>query len=151
MNTQTAKRALPFTHPWVEGSIMATRGVGRGEARNTHHLTEEKQGKFHYTMGPYSEPVLKISPGDRIVVETRDAFEGAIRHETDKPSQLLRMPFLNPQNGPIMQPGVFASVAGVVEKLAPLRRVGILHNVVILQIVGGTTDRQVVRQGWFPA
>ena len=121
MNTQTAKRALPFTHPWVEGSIMATRGVGRGEARNTHHLTEEKQGKFHYTMGPYSEPVLKISPGDRIVVETRDAFEGAIRHETDKPSQLLRMPFLNPQNGPIMVEGAEKgdTVAVYIESMVP--------------------------------
>ena len=28
-----------------------------------------------------------------------------IRNETDKPSDLLRMPFLNPQNGPIMVEG----------------------------------------------
>ena len=45
---------------------------------------------------------------------------------------------------------VAGSTTGVVEKLAPLRRAGIVHNVVILQIVGGTTDRQVVRQGWLP-
>ena len=50
-----------------------------------------------------------------------------------------------------VKPAVVASVAGVVEKLAPLRRVRIFHDVVILQIVGGATDRQVVRQGWFPA
>ena len=46
---------------------------------------------------------------------------------------------------------VVASVAGVVEKLTPLRRVRIFDNVVILQIVGGAPDRQIVRQGWFAA
>ncbi|MFO1350607.1 MAG: acetamidase/formamidase family protein [Gammaproteobacteria bacterium] len=60
---------------------------------------------YHYTIGPYSNPVLSIKPGDRVVVETRDAFEGAIKTETDKPTKLLRMPFLNPQNGPIMVAG----------------------------------------------
>jgi acetamidase/formamidase len=100
---------------------MATRGVGHGSARQTHHLTEEKQGTYHYTMGPYSEPVLKIGPGDRIVVETRDAFEGAIREETDKPSKLLRMPFLNPQNGPIMVEGAEKgdTVAVYIESMVP--------------------------------
>lgn len=122
MNTQhLAKPTVPFTHRWVEGSIMAMRGVGRGSARQTHHLTEERQGTFHYTMGPYSEPVLTVSPGDRIVVETRDAFEGAIQHETDKPSQLLRMPFLNPQNGPIMVEGAEKgdTVAVYIESMVP--------------------------------
>ena len=38
-------------------------------------------------MGPYSEPVLQIKPGDRVVVETRDAFEGAIKTEQDLPTQ----------------------------------------------------------------
>lgn len=113
--------ATPFTHPWVENSIMATRGLGQGAGRNTHHLTEEKQGVFHYTMGPYSEPVLHIRPGDRIVIDTRDAFEGAIQHESDKPSKLLRMPFLNPQNGPIMVEGAEKgdTVAVYIEAMAP--------------------------------
>ena len=90
---------------WLPGSIMATRGVGRDRAAVTHHLTEAVQGKYHYTIGPYSDPVLRVQPGDRIVVETRDAFEGAIQTEQDMPTQKLRMPFLNPQNGPIMIEG----------------------------------------------
>ncbi|MEW9586189.1 hypothetical protein [Paraburkholderia sp. DGU8] len=64
---------------WLEKSIMYTRGVARGEVRQTHELTEARQGKFHYTMGPYSDPVLHIAPGDRVIVETRDAFDGKIR------------------------------------------------------------------------
>ena len=90
---------------WLSTSIMHTKGVAKGKAGTTHQLTEAKQGRYHYTMGPYSEPVLQIKPGDRVVVETRDAFEGAIQTERDLPTKTLRMPFLNPQNGPIMIEG----------------------------------------------
>lgn len=90
---------------WIDSSIMSTRGVARGQGGKTHHLTEERQGAYHYTIGPYSEPVLRVKPGDRIVIETRDAFEGAIKTEADRPKELLRLPFLNPQNGPIIVEG----------------------------------------------
>ncbi len=87
---------------WLADSIMTRRGVAGGQVGETHHLTEEMQGKFHYTIGPYSDPVLWIKPGDRVIVDTRDAFEGAIQTEADMPSAKLTMPFVNPQNGPIM-------------------------------------------------
>ncbi|MEZ5264601.1 MAG: acetamidase/formamidase family protein [Acidimicrobiales bacterium] len=90
---------------WLADSIMYRRGVAGGAVGATHHLTEERQGTFHYTMGPYSEPVLHIAPGDRVVVDTRDAFEGKIQTEADLPSAKLTMPFVNPQNGPIMVEG----------------------------------------------
>jgi amidase len=90
---------------WLEESIMMKRGVGADREPVEHHLTEELQKTYHYTIGPYSQPVLHVKPGDRIVVETRDAFEGKIKEETDKPSQVLQVPFLNPQNGPIMIEG----------------------------------------------
>jgi amidase len=106
---------------WLEQSIMHTRGVARGKVGNTHELTEARQGTFHYTMGPYSEPVLSIVPGDRVIVETRDAFEGKIRTEQDLPSQKLRVPFLNPQNGPIMIDGAEKGdvVAVYIESMLP--------------------------------
>ncbi|MDQ1422972.1 MAG: amidase, partial [Acidimicrobiaceae bacterium] len=53
---------------------MSRRGAAGGQVGTTHVLTEERQGTFHFTMGPYSEPVLQIRPGDRVTVETRDAF-----------------------------------------------------------------------------
>lgn len=71
----------------------------------THELTEEKQGEYHYTVGPYPDPVLEIQPGDTVKVETQDAFEGAIETEDDLPSEVLEMPYLNPQNGPIYVEG----------------------------------------------
>ncbi|MBW4048162.1 MAG: acetamidase [Proteobacteria bacterium] len=90
---------------WLEDSIMYKRGVASGKLGETHELSEGRQGKFHYTIGPYSEPVMEIEPGDRVIVETRDAFEGKIKTEQDLPSQKLQVPFLNPQNGPIMITG----------------------------------------------
>ena len=106
---------------WVTGSIMAQRGAGRDRKPQTHELTEAKQGRYHYTIGPYSDPVLTVKPGDRVVVETRDAFEGAIKTEQDLPTQKLRMPFLNPQNGPIMIEGAEKgdTVAVHIESMVP--------------------------------
>ncbi|MBW5816881.1 acetamidase/formamidase family protein [Yersinia kristensenii] len=106
---------------WLEESIMVKRGVGAGRKPVTHHLTEEMQKEFHYTIGPYSTPVLTIEPGDRVIVDTRDAFEGAISSEQDIPSQLLKMPFLNPQNGPIMVNGAEKGdvIAVYIESMLP--------------------------------
>lgn len=106
---------------WLKTSIMHTRGVAQGKVGTTHQLTEAKQGKYHYTMGPYSDPVLFIKPGDRVVVETRDAFEGAIKTEQDKPTEKLVMPFLNPQNGPIMIEGAEKGdvIAVYIETMVP--------------------------------
>jgi len=90
---------------WLEASYMGRRGVARGREGARHALTEAKQGAYRYVYGPYAEPVLHVRPGDVIEVETHDAFEGRIRSEADRPSELLRMPFLNPQNGPIVVEG----------------------------------------------
>jgi len=74
-----------------------------------------------YTIGPCSDPVLHVRPGDRVVVDTRDAFEGAVKTEQDLPSKVLRMPFVNPQNGPIMVEGADKGdvLAVYIESMAP--------------------------------
>ena len=51
---------------WLEKSIMRQRGVAQGRQAVTHELTEAKQGNYHYTIGPYSQPVLSVKPGDRL-------------------------------------------------------------------------------------
>ena len=106
---------------WLKDSIMMTKGVGKNSDGETHHLTEKVQGTYQYTMGPYSDPVMSIKPGDTVVVETRDAFEGKIQKETDKPSEKLEMPFLNPQNGPIMIEGAEKgdAIAVYIDKMVP--------------------------------
>ncbi len=86
---------------WLETSIMARKGLAKGQAGSTHAITEEVQGKYHYVYGPYVDPVLKVDPGAVVSAETHDAFEGAIKNETDNPLDILNFPYLNPQNGPI--------------------------------------------------
>ncbi len=90
---------------WINDSFMGRKAVARGKAGAKHLLTEEKQGAYHYVYGPYSTPVMRIAPGDVVEVETLDAFGGAIKSESDMPSQVLTMPFVNPQNGPIAVEG----------------------------------------------
>lgn len=90
---------------WIAELYMAKKGVAKGKPGNTHQLTEAKQGKYHYVYGPYAKPVLTIKPGDIVVAETKDAFEGKIKKELDSPTALLNVPFLNPQCGPIAVEG----------------------------------------------
>ncbi len=90
---------------WVELSYMVQNGVAKGKPGARHDLTEAVQGHYCYVYGPYAEPVLRVEPGDFIVAETADAFEGKIKRETDSPSALLNFPFLNPQCGPIAVQG----------------------------------------------
>jgi amidase len=86
---------------WIETSIMARHGVAGGRETGQASLTIDDQGDFLYVYGPYAEPRLTVAPGTVITVETHDAFEGRIRTEDDRPSDLLRFPYLNPQTGPI--------------------------------------------------
>lgn len=90
---------------WLADSHMARRGVAGGREGAFHRLTEAAQGSYHYVYGPYSAPVLRIAPGDVVEFETLDAFGGAVKSEDDLPSKVLKMPFVNPQNGPVSVAG----------------------------------------------
>ncbi len=46
---------------WLDGSIAALRGVGWRGKSHLHELTEAAQGKYHYTIGPYSDAVLSVT------------------------------------------------------------------------------------------
>src|SRR5580692_11659927 len=92
--------------PWLKSSIMAKRGVAKGEVAKRHELSIAAQGACHYVYGPYAKPVLSIEPGDVVAVETEDAFGGVITSEKDSPTAKLVFPFLNPQCGPVAVSGV---------------------------------------------
>jgi hypothetical protein len=81
---------------WLKTSIMHTRGVANGGVGATHELTEARQGKYHFTIGPYTDPVLSIRPGDRVVVQTRDAFDSKVKTAQDLPSKAPRRATCSP-------------------------------------------------------
>jgi acetamidase/formamidase len=86
---------------WLETSIMTKRGLAKGRLGKRHGLDIAAQGAFQYVYGRYAAPKLTIDPGDLVVVETEDAFGGAIQSEQDRPTEKLKFPYLNPQSGPI--------------------------------------------------
>ncbi len=86
---------------WIASSYMGRKGVSGGKDGKSHRLTEAIQGAYRYVYGPYADPVLSIKPGDTVMAETHDAFEGKIKTEADLPTKVLNLPFVNPQNGPI--------------------------------------------------
>ena len=90
---------------WHDDSLMSRKGTAAGKAGDRHAITIEEQGTFHYVYGPYVDAVLEVEPGAVVSVETHDAFEGKITSESDKPSEILNFPFLNPQTGPIAVKG----------------------------------------------
>ncbi len=90
---------------WLSQSYMGRKAVAKGAPGRRHELSEAVQGSYRYVYGPYAEPVLHIAPGDIVEAQTKDAFEGKIKAETDSPTELLHLPFLNPQCGPIVVDG----------------------------------------------
>lgn len=65
------------------------------------HRREIRQpGDYQYVMGPFAEPVARVSPGETVVIHTIDAFGDQLVREGQKPSSILG-PYLNPQTGPI--------------------------------------------------
>ena len=98
--------------------------------------------------GPYAEPVITVDPGALISVETHDAFEGVIKKETDKPSKLLNIPYLNPQNGPIYINGAKKgdTVAVYIKSMKPRGEQPVGTTCLIPEFGGlvGTTDTAIL-------
>jgi len=59
---------------------------------------------LYYEYSRHVEPRLRIEPGETIAVETEDAFSGQIRTDNDRRDR-TRMPYSNPQTGPIFVEG----------------------------------------------
>lgn len=90
---------------WFDKSVMATKGIAGGKPGASASITIADQGSFHYVYGPYADPVIEVEPGAVVTVETHDAFEGKIASESDRPTEKLNFPYLNPQTGPIFVKG----------------------------------------------
>ena len=67
-----------YPNDWVSNSMMYKHGVAKAPTGKVHTLSAEVQGVYNYTIGPYSNPVLEVEPGDTIIAETQDAFEDAL-------------------------------------------------------------------------
>jgi len=82
--------------------------------------------QYAYVFSPYLKPIASVTPGEKVVIETQDAYGGAITSPNDIPSQVVRLPYVNPQTGPIHIEGAEKGDAVVVEiqDIQPLRNWG---------------------------
>lgn len=61
-------------------------------------------GELAWTFGG-APPVRTVAPGTVLELWTEDAFCGRVRHESDRVSEVLQFPFVNPQTGPFAVEG----------------------------------------------
>ena len=54
-----------------------------------------------YVIGPYNEPITTVPTGEKILIETMDAFGNRISSEKDDITKILTLPYVNPLTGPI--------------------------------------------------
>ena len=58
-----------------------------------------------YVIGPYNEPITTVPTGEKILIETMDAFGNRISSEKDDITKILTLPYVNPLTGPIYVDG----------------------------------------------
>ena len=66
---------------------------------------EIRTDRYSYVFGPYAEPIATVRPGEIVDIFTEDAFESRVQSVDDLPTEVLTLPFLNPQTGPIVVEG----------------------------------------------
>ena len=54
-----------------------------------------------FVIGPYNEPVARVRTGEKVTIETLDAFGNKITSPDDDITQIISLPFVNPLTGPI--------------------------------------------------
>lgn len=67
-------------------------------------LSLEMQGDLKYVLSRHNKPRLQVEPGETLIVETEDAWNGQIRKRGDRRDYSTR-PYGNPQSGPIYVKG----------------------------------------------
>ena len=82
-----------------------------------HHLP---LGPLHYEFSRHNEPRIRLRPGERVVVETEDAFSGQIRTNSDRRDK-TKKPYGNPLTGPIYVEGAEPgdALAVTIESIEP--------------------------------
>ena len=58
-----------------------------------------------FVIGPYNEPVARVRTGEKVTIETLDAFGNKITSPDDDINQIISLPFVNPLTGPIYVEG----------------------------------------------
>ncbi|PZC51275.1 MAG: Acetamidase/formamidase [Chloroflexi bacterium] len=72
------------------------------------HIKPPSIEKLAYVMGPYQDPIARVSPGETFQVSTKDAYGDRIVSANVRLEDVIQMPFVNPCTGPIFVEGAEA-------------------------------------------
>jgi amidase len=112
---------------------------------NEGRTAEVIPSDYSYVFNPYREPIARVRPGDRVTIQTEDAFESRITKKEDLPSRALATAkFLNPQTGPIYVEGAEPgdTLAVRIEGIEPTRDFAVS---VLVPYFGGLTSTNFTR------
>jgi amidase len=112
---------------------------------NEDRTVEVVPRDYSYVFNPYREPIATVKPGERVTINTDDAFESRITKKEDLPSQALATAkFLNPQTGPIFVEGAEPgdTLAVRIESIEPTRDFAVS---VLIPYFGGLTSTNFTR------
>jgi amidase len=112
---------------------------------NEEHPVEVVPHDYSYVFNPYREPIARVKPGERVTIQTDDAFESRITSKEDFPSHALATAkFLNPQTGPIYVEGAEPgdTLAVRIESIEPTRDFAVS---VLIPYFGGLTSTNFTR------
>ena len=112
---------------------------------NEEHPVEVVPHDYSYVFNPYREPIARVKPGERVTIQTDDAFESRITSKEDFPSRALATAkFLNPQTGPIYVEGAEPgdTLAVRIESIEPTRDFAVS---VLIPYFGGLTSTNFTR------
>jgi amidase len=112
---------------------------------NEDHPVEVVPHDYSYVFNPYREPIARVKPGERVTIQTDDAFESRITSKEDFPSRALATAkFLNPQTGPIYVEGAEPgdTLAVRIESIEPTRDFAVS---VLIPYFGGLTSTNFTR------
>jgi amidase len=112
---------------------------------NENRTVEVVPSDYSYVFNPYREPIATVKPGERVTINTDDAFESRITKKEDLPSQALATAkFLNPQTGPIFVEGAKPgdTLAVRIESIEPTRNFAVS---VLIPYFGGLTSTNFTR------
>ncbi len=90
-------------------------------------ITYSESGERPYVIGPYKEPIAQVKPGERVMVETLDAFENKIESPNVDISEVITLPYVNPLTGPIYVGGAEKgdSIAVTIHNIVNTRDYGV--------------------------
>jgi hypothetical protein len=138
-------RGCPWASPsgWHASQTVLARRMGRnGRLSDPIPVASPRlirqPGPYAHVLGPDTEPIASVRPGETVAIQTADCFGGRLTREDQVPSEVLGDAPLNPLTGPIWIEGAEPGDTLVVH-IVDIQAVGDRAVSCLLPFCGGLT------------